>query len=550
MRDSTIKETIVVIGFGWVGQANALALTALGYSVFYYDIVEPVRHYKERWAHLYDRVKPLTDPLAHDSEKTCYLLTVGDRVDEEGVQDISLIIKAGKYLEGTRGVVVLRSTVFPESLYSIRFDYYLPEFLHERYAVEECMNPFYFVVGGAGTDRPKPDFFQTLEARAHHSFHGTFREAGYVKYLSNIWNALRIAFVNEFGDLVENSEEKSGSAERVIDFLFQNKSYLRYGKAYGGHCLPKDVLAFWKGSGAKNSPLIRAIHDSNQLHKSRQSKDMPEWFSGWELTTGTISYGALYRFWSRFNSITVVRILRSRLRFLRCFVEGFVPARTLSELKDFWNRLASKNARYFSHSRTLYGKNINEYDFRETGKQEYELLIKDDPVVKEKLGDFGKCTMLDIGTGIGREVEFMAGDFGMVYGIDISGIMIEGARRRLQGLNNVLLTETSGAHIPFANHHFDFVFSHQVFSSFPRREFIETYLGEIARTLKPGGIAKLELRTGQGGYKWKYFSGVSVDANWVCALAKRFNFNVLESYVKNGRSLWVVLEASMQKKEQ
>src|SRR3989344_1962308 len=38
-------EKMVVVGFGWVGQANALALNILGYNVSYFDPGEPPQHY-------------------------------------------------------------------------------------------------------------------------------------------------------------------------------------------------------------------------------------------------------------------------------------------------------------------------------------------------------------------------------------------------------------------------------------------------------------------------------------------------------------------------
>jgi phosphoglycerate dehydrogenase-like enzyme len=36
------EEKIVIVGFGWVGQANALALVQMGYQVFYYDVLPPL----------------------------------------------------------------------------------------------------------------------------------------------------------------------------------------------------------------------------------------------------------------------------------------------------------------------------------------------------------------------------------------------------------------------------------------------------------------------------------------------------------------------------
>ena len=46
-------DKIVIVGFGRVGQANALALSAMGYSVYYHDVREPCRHYEKTYAATY-----------------------------------------------------------------------------------------------------------------------------------------------------------------------------------------------------------------------------------------------------------------------------------------------------------------------------------------------------------------------------------------------------------------------------------------------------------------------------------------------------------------
>ncbi|MCI0565960.1 hypothetical protein L0Y46_02060, partial [bacterium] len=147
MSQKSKKETIVIIGFGWVGQANALALAKMGYDVFYYDKGNPEQHYKEEYGELYGEVGRLEGPLEKDSPNTWYILCVGDVVPESGPQDIERIKLAAKSLSSARGKIILRSTVIPDRLNEIRFDIYLPEFLHEKLAVEECINPHFFAVG-------------------------------------------------------------------------------------------------------------------------------------------------------------------------------------------------------------------------------------------------------------------------------------------------------------------------------------------------------------------------------------------------------------------
>lgn len=281
------KEIIVVIGYGRVGQANALVLSGAGYEVYYYDVTEPNLHYADKYRELYDSIVPLSSVLEKDSPDTWYLVCVGDRVTPEGEQDISSIQKAIDLLKDVQGGIILRSTVLPGYLASLNFHYYIPEFLHEKMAVEECMNPHYFIVGKKdGADRI-PDFFNIWQKHAIKVFYGTSEEASYIKYLSNIWNALRISFVNEFGTAMAlpTDQENLANIKKIINFFFEEKSYLRYGKSFGGHCLPKDTRVFyaWCKKRGNDMPLLQGVCKANDAQQiiEKQYPILPEWFSEW-----------------------------------------------------------------------------------------------------------------------------------------------------------------------------------------------------------------------------------------------------------------------------
>lgn len=283
----TQKEIIIIVGYGWVGQANALSFSNAGYKVYYYDTGEPELRYADKYAELYKTIMPLASPLAQDSGNTWYIICVGDRVSFDGEQDISAIQGALESLKNAKGGIVLRSTVLPAHLASLYFDYYVPEFLHEKKAVEECMTPQYFIVGSRDAISRQPSFFNLWQQRATKTFYGTPEEASYLKYLSNIWNALRVAFVNEFGNAMVYpvDKEKVADIEKITDFFFERKSYLRYGKSFGGHCLPKDTCAFfaWHKKQGKDMSLIEGMYKSNDNHQIIEKKypHLPEWFSEW-----------------------------------------------------------------------------------------------------------------------------------------------------------------------------------------------------------------------------------------------------------------------------
>ncbi len=282
------KEMIVIVGFGWVGQANALALSHAGYRVYYYDVQTPVFRYVDAHQNGYGKIMPLARVLEKDGPDTWYMVCVGDRVMPDGEQDISAIRKALEPIKHAQGGVILRSTVLPDHLKTLHFDYYVPEFLHEKKAVEECMVPHYFIVGSRMIQNGRrPTFFDRWESAAVKTFYGTPEEASYLKYLSNIWNSLRVAFVNEFGDAIALPTDAAAVSrnEALINFLFEEKGYLRYGRSYGGHCLPKDTHAFfaWHKARGKNMAVMEAVHQSNVFHKTIEEKHpyLPEWFSDW-----------------------------------------------------------------------------------------------------------------------------------------------------------------------------------------------------------------------------------------------------------------------------
>lgn len=289
---------IVVVGFGWVGQANALSLARQGYQVAFYDPKEPPRHYEKDYGQMYDRVKRLGTVSGLDAANTCYIVSVGDRVGEDGTQDISLIRNALESLKGMKGTVILRSTVLPHLLAGLAFDYYVPEFLHEKYAVQECGTPHFLVIGKK-SDKPEPYFLADWERVAYKTFRGTPEEASHIKYLSNLWNSVRIAFANEYGDSIREPKTKADVAavERVIDFVFDGKFYMRYGRTFGGHCLPKDTRAYIWGQkqNGRSMPLLEGVYAANEAHKAFESSGtLTEWFSSWQkpVTSGRVALRA------------------------------------------------------------------------------------------------------------------------------------------------------------------------------------------------------------------------------------------------------------------
>jgi SAM-dependent methyltransferase len=123
-----------------------------------------------------------------------------------------------------------------------------------------------------------------------------------------------------------------------------------------------------------------------------------------------------------------------------------------------------------------------------------ELLKAATAEVVQRLRDWGllgrqRC-VLDLGCGIGRFGEALAGEVQAFVGIDISGEMIAVAQRRCAGLGNVSFQRSSGRDLSlFPDGAFDLVLAVDCFPYLVQSGMglVETHLAEAARVLRLGG---------------------------------------------------------------
>ncbi|MDP3962363.1 MAG: class I SAM-dependent methyltransferase [bacterium] len=222
------------------------------------------------------------------------------------------------------------------------------------------------------------------------------------------------------------------------------------------------------------------------------------------------------------------------------FFSKRLPDQNIKKSKKKWNKLASENARYYVVSRK--GRDINEDEFKESGKENYVQYVASDPLLKGKLVSFSDKTVLNIGCGVGRLEEFFATDFRNVHGVDISGEMVARARKRLAQQSNVQFQETNGISLPFPDNFFDFVFSYLVFQHMPSRAVVEKNLLEVFRVLKPGMMAKIQVRGGHTPFKWQWFYGPSWNKEQALALVTKIGFRVLKMEGEGTKRFWIWLE--------
>lgn len=155
-----------------------------------------------------------------------------------------------------------------------------PEFLREGTAVSDYFNPPKIVVGATSGDAADHvvSLYEGIKAPVVKTSIAT---AEMVKYVDNVFHALKISFANEIGTL---SKTLGVDGHEVMDIFASDtklnisKAYLKPGFAFGGSCLPKDIRAIlYKGrSEDQDLPLLSSILPSNDMQIDRAVRMIQE----------------------------------------------------------------------------------------------------------------------------------------------------------------------------------------------------------------------------------------------------------------------------------
>jgi len=106
---------------------------------------------------------------------------------------------------------------------------------------------------------------------------------------------------------------------------------------------------------------------------------------------------------------------------------------------------------------------------------------------------FSYGRMLDFGCGAGRMTRAFSQYFSSCVGIDVSGKMIDLARKFNADRPNCKFVSSASAALPFDEAAFDFVFSVLVLQHLPEKSMILGYISEFLRVVKDGGVAVFQL---------------------------------------------------------
>ena len=303
-------QRVAVFGIGYVGAVTAACLSQDGHAVIGVDIdqskvdelnagIAPVSEpgldeiLKAQVA--LKRLRAITDVRKAVAESDIAMVSVGTPSGADGsvsVDGVEAVVKSiGEALKATGKsyLVVVRSTLLPgileerlrptlEQAAGRKIGQGLvlcnnPEFLRESSAVKDYYNPPYVLVGAESEAQAAPVVSVYSSIPAEKIVTDT-RTASLVKYASNAYHAVKVAFANEIGSLAKSF---GANGHGVMELVCRDKklnvsaAYLKPGFAFGGSCLPKDLRALTRFAEqqALRVNLLASVLSSNESHLKR-----------------------------------------------------------------------------------------------------------------------------------------------------------------------------------------------------------------------------------------------------------------------------------------
>jgi GDP-mannose 6-dehydrogenase len=211
------------------------------------------------------------------------------KLDLSHVEHVSREIGSALKQKSSFHTIVLRSTVLPGTTETLMVpaiegtsgkkagvDFavcYNPEFMREGSAVADFLQPPYTILGSQNPEHLAPlrELYGGLPAT---TFETPIRVAEMVKYVSNLYHAVKVGFANEVGTLCKHLGVEADQVTKI--FLSDTKlnvstAYLSPGFAFGGSCLPKDLRAItYRGKELDLAlPLLESLMPSNAQHVDR-----------------------------------------------------------------------------------------------------------------------------------------------------------------------------------------------------------------------------------------------------------------------------------------
>jgi SAM-dependent methyltransferase len=166
-------------------------------------------------------------------------------------------------------------------------------------------------------------------------------------------------------------------------------------------------------------------------------------------------------------------------------------------MRAYWDDAAARNAMFYVDTSLDFDRPDLE-QFRAGGRRIAAIALDGCPVELP-----GRTLAIEIGSGLGRVCEALAGSFDAVVGIDISAEMVRQAAQLVTD-PTVEFRHGDGLTLPgVSDASVDLVVTFTVFQHAPARAMIRANLAAAARALKPGGVIAMQWNATPGPVRWR-----------------------------------------------
>ena len=310
---------ITVIGTGYVGSVTGACLSDFGNRVTCVDNnPEKIKAFVNGKIPIFEpglddivsrnirsgRLSFSTDLAVSVKKSTVVFIAVGTPPKEDGSADLCYVEAASREIASAMEhytVVVNKSTVpvgtgkkviswirneLEKAKKDIDFDVISnPEFLREGTAVYDFTHPDRIVIGSE-SDKAKEimkDVYRPVYLTETPFIETNLESAEMIKYASNAFLSVKIAFINEVANLCEKVGADVQDVAKAMgkDGRIGSK-FLHPGPGYGGSCFPKDTRAFANIAAAYGEALsiVEATIKSNEVQKLKMVEKIENGFGG------------------------------------------------------------------------------------------------------------------------------------------------------------------------------------------------------------------------------------------------------------------------------
>jgi UDPglucose 6-dehydrogenase len=293
---STERESIAVIGTGYVGLVTAAGFAELGSDVWCVDVdAEKIDRLERGEVPIYEpglaeclernreRMHFSTELSAALEHARLLFVAVGTPPTYSGDADLSAVNAVVSAMPASdRHALIMKSTVPVGTGTAIQrvfkeqgkagFAYVsCPEFLKEGSALEDFLAPDRVVIGDNGNwaGDAVAALYEPLDSALVRT---DVASAEMVKLAANAFLATKISFINEIANVCEETGADVAEVARGMGLDQRiGPHFLRPGIGFGGSCFPKDVSALKQlaGNSGYHFQLLTAVIEVNELQKRR-----------------------------------------------------------------------------------------------------------------------------------------------------------------------------------------------------------------------------------------------------------------------------------------